>query len=147
KSRLIYAVSYTSDRLRMPPKGRLADAQIADLKSWIRAGGVWPETKTSADADGSNGLFTDEQKQFWAFQPIRDPSPPRVREVDWVRSPIDRFILTKLEERGLRPARPADKHTLLRRVTFDLTGLPPTPNEIDDYLRDTSPDAFEKVID
>jgi hypothetical protein len=148
KSLLIRAVRYESDELRMPPKGRLADSQIADLEAWVNAGAVWPDVPVAQANPPTPGRpFTDEQKRFWAFQPMRAPPIPAVRDRDWVRSPVDAFVLAKLEENGLRPARPADKYVLLRRVTFDLTGLPPTPGEIESFLRDDSPNAFEKVID
>jgi cytochrome c553 len=95
----------------------------------------------------SAARFTPEQKAFWSFQPIRDPRPPAVQATGWPTSPLDRFILAKLQEKGLAPAPRADRRTLIRRVTFDLTGLPPTPAEIDAFLADESPEAFAKVVD
>src|SRR4029079_11605105 len=92
-------------------------------------------------------VFTKADRGFWSFRPPADPTPPAVREGSWGRSPIDRFILAKLEEKGLRPAPAADRRTLLRRATFDLVGLPPTPAEIAAFLADESPDAFAKVVD
>jgi mono/diheme cytochrome c family protein len=146
-SRLIQAVRHQGD-LKMPPTGRLKDSEISDLQAWVKSGAVWPDAKAAKSDPRKRGqLFTDEQKRFWAFQPMRDHSTPQVRNAGWVRSPIDAFILAKLEEKGLRPTKPADKYTLLRRVTFDLTGLPPTPAEIEDFIRDESPAAFEKVVD
>ena len=91
--------------------------------------------------------FTPEQKSFWAFQSVKDPAVPKVKDSAWVKNPVDAFILAKLEEKGLKPAQPAQKTTLLRRATFDLTGLPPTEREISDFLADQSPKAFEKVVD
>jgi cytochrome c553 len=146
KSRLIQAVRYTDADLKMPPKGRLKDSEIADLEAWVKGGAIWPEAAAAAKPRAGE-LFTEEQKRFWAFQPVKDPPVPHVRAAEWVRSPIDAFILAKLEAKGLRPAAPADKYTLLRRVTFDLTGLPPTPAEIDAFVHDDSPTAFEKVVD
>jgi hypothetical protein len=148
KSRLIQAVRYTSDDLKMPPEGRLRDSEISDLEVWVKAGAVWPEAG-SATTDRPTGgyLFSDEQRRFWAFQPMQDPPVPAVRNTAWVRSPIDSFVLARLEAAGLTPAKPADKYQLLRRVTFDLTGLPPTPGEIDSFLTDGSPGAFERVVD
>jgi len=147
KSRLIQAVHYEGD-LKMPPTGRLKDSEIAELEAWIKAGAVWPDTNAAkGDPPKGGRLFTEEQKRFWAFQPVRDHSPPPVGDAGWGRSPIDAFILARLEEKGLRPAKPADKYTLLRRVTFDLTGLPPTPTEIEAFIQDDSPTAFEKVVD
>lgn len=91
-------------------------------------------------------VFTAEERNYWAYQPVRDPAPPTVVDANWGRSPIDRFVLSELEQRQLRPAPPADRRTLLRRVTFDLTGLPPTPEEVAAFLADDSPQAYEKVV-
>jgi mono/diheme cytochrome c family protein len=148
KSRLIQAVRYKGD-LKMPPKGRLTDTEITDLETWVKDGAVWPDAKVAAKSEASKPgpLFTDEQRRFWAFQPMRDVTPPAVHDANWVHSHIDAYILAKLEEKGLRPAKPADKYALLRRVTFDLTGLPPTLDEIDSFIQDDSPDAFARVVD
>jgi len=91
--------------------------------------------------------FTERQRDFWSFQKIKPQSPPAVKNTKWVRTPIDRFILAKLEAKGLHPNPPADKATLLRRASFDLIGLPPTPEEVAAFLADNSPQAFEKVVD
>ena len=148
KSRLIEAVRYKDVDLQMPPKGRLADAEIAVLEAWVKNGAVWPNVETTKiDRPKPGQLFTPEQKHFWAFQPMKDSPAPAVRDIGWVHSPIDAFILAKLEAKNLAPAGPADKYTLLRRVTFDLTGLPPTVDEIENFIKDHSPNAFEKVID
>ena len=95
----------------------------------------------------SKATFTKEQKAFWAFQPVKPVPLPRVKDEGWVKSPVDRFILARLEAAGLTPTAPADRRTLLRRVTYDLTGLPPTPEEVDAFLKDNSPEAFAKVVD
>ena len=92
-------------------------------------------------------MSIEEGREFWSFKPVASPSLPEVQRRDWVRTPIDAFVLAQLEARGLEPAPPADKRTLIRRVTFDLTGLPPTPEEVDAFLADESPDAFEKVVE
>jgi mono/diheme cytochrome c family protein len=147
KSLLVKGVRFKDDDLKMPPKGRLRDSEIADLEAWVKAGAVWPETGAAAEKPKAGQLFTDEQKRFWAFQPVADPPVPAVRNTEWVRSPIDAFLLAKLEAKGLRPSKPADKYALLRRVTFDLTGLPPTTDEIDAFIKDHSPGAFETVVD
>ena len=97
----------------------------------------------AASAQQASGSASD----WWAYQPLSRPAPPAVKDTGWVRSPIDAFILAGLEQRGLRPAPAADRNTLLRRITYDLTGLPPTQDEIDAFLADTSPDAYEKVVD
>jgi hypothetical protein len=95
----------------------------------------------------SKARFTAEQKAFWAFGPVKKHAPPAVKDPGWATSPLDRFILARLEAKGLKPAPPADRRTLLRRVTLDLTGLPPTPAEMDAFLADRSPSAFAKVVD
>ena len=147
-SRLAKVVGY-EDSLKMPPMGKLKQEQIESLNNWIKMGAPWPGAKEAGAVlpPAPKKEFTAEQKAFWAFQPVRNPAPPAVKDTKWVQSPIDRFILTKLEERGIRPAPPADKATLLRRATFDLTGLPPTEKELEAFLADRSPDAFAKVVD
>jgi mono/diheme cytochrome c family protein len=138
-SLLIQAVRHKGD-LKMPPmKPQLSQLQITDLVEWVRRGAPWPETSALPK-------LADTTKH-WAFQPVSDPAPPRVKDASWVRTSIDRFILAKLEERSLTPSPTADKRTLIRRVTFDLTGLPPTPEEIDAFLNDNSPGAFATVVD
>ena len=132
ESALIRAIRYADEDLQMPPKGKLPAAEVAALERWVRDGAVWPGA-TAPPKQTGGPLFTPEQKAYWAFQPVRDPAPPVVADRDWVRNPIDAFILEKLEAKGLRPAPPADRRTLLRRLTFALTGLPPTPNEIDAF--------------
>jgi len=142
-SRLIQVLRYQG-AVKMPPMGKLPDAQIADIEAWVKLGATWSETAAPVVAAGR---FSAEQRAFWAFQPVKDPPVPAVKNGAWPKSPIDNFILAKLEEKGITPAPPADKLTLLRRATFDLTGLPPTPKEIDDFLSDRTPDAFAKIVD
>jgi hypothetical protein len=144
-SLLVQAVRYT-DALRMPPRGKLNDRQVAVLSRWVKAGLPWPDAFNTA---ASSGRFTisEEQRRWWSFQPVRDVRPPAVRDVSWPRGDIDRFILARLEQRGLSPAPPVDRRTLLRRVTFDLTGLPPTPQEVVAFVNDRSPDAYARVVD
>jgi hypothetical protein len=139
-SLLIKAIRYADPGLQMPPKDRLSPQQVADLEAWVKRGAPAPHTLAAGGPAAPAG-------KHWAFQPPHDPPLPAVRQAAWVRNPIDRFILAKLEEKGLHPAPPADKPTLLRRVTYDLTGLPPTPEEMDAFLRDGSADAFAKVVD
>ncbi|HKI21435.1 MAG TPA: PSD1 and planctomycete cytochrome C domain-containing protein, partial [Isosphaeraceae bacterium] len=146
ESRLIQAVRYAGD-LKMPPKGRLSDAEAAELTEWVRTGAVWPESRTASRTDSPASRTTEGPAAFWAFQVPRDPSPPEVKAVDWPRSPLDRFILAALERKRLAPASPAGKRTLIRRATFDLTGLPPTPEEVESFLADGSPKAFARVVD
>ncbi len=148
-SRLIDAVNYQSDN-KMPPTGKLKDEQIADLTAWVKMGAPWQDVSGPAvlapQAPGKY-VFSPEQRAFWAFQPVRNYPVPTVRSKTWVKDPIDAFILARLEEKGLKPSRPADKLALLRRATFDLIGLSPTPEEVDAFLNDTFPSAFAKVVD
>ena len=99
------------------------------------------------DSPAPVGMSIEEGREFWSFKPVANPPVPDVRNPSWVRTPIDAFVLAKLEANGLQPAPPADKRTLIRRVTFDLVGLPPTPSEVEAFLADESPDAFQKVVD
>jgi hypothetical protein len=149
-SLIVRAVKYTDDNLKMPPKGKLPDAEIADLVTWVKDGAPWPKDNapTNPERKPTGPLFTAEQKAFWAFQPVRAPRVPEPqKQTREIRNDIDRFILDKLETAGLSPAPRADRRTLIRRVTFDLSGLPPTPEEVDAFLKDTSANAWEKVID
>jgi hypothetical protein len=148
QSRLYQAISYT-ERIKMPPPGKLAEHEIADLQAWIDMGAPWPaETRpAAAPITLSESKRIEEGRKHWAFQPVRDYAPPQVKNEAWVKTPIDRFILAKLEEKGIRPATPATKLTLLRRVTYDLTGLPPTAKEIAAFLADKAPDAYARVVD
>jgi cytochrome c553 len=147
KSRLIQAVRHEGE-MHMPPKSKLTDRAIADLTAWIQRGAPWPAAPAASDGIRSPGQpISAADRAFWAFRPIADPPVPAVNDRAWPRKSLDHFILARLEARGLHPVRPADKHALLRRATFDLTGLPPTPEELDAFLRDTSADAFARVVD
>ncbi len=148
KSRLLEAVRYGNEALRMPPKRKLSDEQLAVLAAWVKAGAPWPETVAARPAAPEAGLkVTDKDRAFWSFRPVKQTRPPSVRDADWPRSTVDPFILARLEAIGLRPSAPADRRALLRRLSFDLTGLPPAPEEIDAFLADESPDAYRKVVD
>lgn len=138
ESLLIQAIRRQEDVSAMPPgKDKiLRPDQVEDFAAWVKAGAVWPEGSPKFRAT-----------KHWAFEPPRPVPPPSVRETAWVRNPIDAFILARQEAKGVRHAPSADRLTLIRRATFDLTGLPPTPDEIDRYLNDPSSDAFEKVVD
>src|SRR5262245_48132752 len=137
KSLLIRAVRHADGVAAMPPKKTLAERDVADLARWVKAGAVYPAATNVARADDKH----------WAFVPPADPPLPVVKDADWVKSPIDGFILAGLEARGLRPAAAADRRTLIRRVTFDLTGLPPSPDDVEAYVSDNSPEAFIRVVD
>jgi len=146
KSPLIRAVRYTDEDLQMPPKLKLPDAVIADLVEWVKRGAVWPEDKgAQAVSVGGEMQFSDAMKSHWSFQPIKKPAVPTPKNAESARNEIDRFILSKLDAAKLQPSPIADKRTLVRRVTFDLIGLPPSPEEVAAFEADTSPDAFSKV--
>jgi hypothetical protein len=147
-SRLIEVIRYDGD-VQMPPRRKLDEAEISILTRWAQSGAEWPESaaEAPAPAPAATRVITAEERAFWSFRPIQDPPPPAVADASWPRSSLDRFILAGLEAKGLRPVAPADKRTLIRRATFDLTGLPPTPEEVDAFLHDESPDAFERVVD
>ncbi len=142
--------SLRHETYEMPPKGKLPDAVIADFVEWVRRGA--PDPRTTATQGKLKPVDWDAAAKHWAFNPVTQPMPPEIqpaddREANWTSSPIDRFVLTKLRQEGFHPAPQADKRTLIRRATFDLTGLPPTPQEVNEFLADNSPDAFAKVID
>ncbi|HVW37467.1 MAG TPA: DUF1549 domain-containing protein, partial [Pirellulales bacterium] len=150
QSLLVKAVRYNNPDLQMPPKAKLSAAEIADLEAWVKLGA--PDPRQAPAAPPKKKTFDVSAAQsFWSFQPLTNPAAPQVDDqvagADWARNDIDRFILAKLAEHKLRPLADADKRTLLRRATFDLTGLPPTPEEIDAFLADTSPEAFSKVVE
>jgi hypothetical protein len=148
KSLLIGAIKHQS--YEMPPTGRLPAAVIADFVKWVEMGAPDPRDSAPAAAPTPRRTafaITAEDRRHWAFQPLDHATPPSVGEAAWVRSDIDRFVLAGIERAGFRPAPEADKPTLLRRVTFTLTGLPPTPEEIAAFLADDRPDAFDHVVD
>lgn len=148
ESLLITAIRH-EDGYEMPPDDKLDGADIDLLVRWIKEGAAWPQGMTLGKVGPQlrGGRITDAEKAFWSFQPIRDPAPPEDDTDKWSLNDLDRFVLSRLKNSKLSPRSPADKRTLLRRATFDLTGLPPTPGEIEAFLDDTSPDAFAKVID
>src|SRR5579871_4611854 len=141
-SHLIVAVAGGNDDIpAMPPKGRrLSEQEVSLLRSWIDSGAPLPANEAAADTKKT-------ASKHWAFQPIRRPAEPSVKNVSWYRNNIDRFILARLEKEGITPAPEADRVTLLRRVSLDLIGLPPSPREIDDFLSDKRPDAYERVVE
>ena len=138
ESLLIRAIGHGDEKLLMPPTGKLTDAEIAALTRWVALGAPW-------------GAVADEEPAeshiYWSFAAPVEPETPQVENIEWVRSPIDAFVLAGLEEKGLEAAAPADKRTLIRRATFDLIGLPPTLDEIRAFLDDDSPEAFANVVD
>jgi mono/diheme cytochrome c family protein len=148
KSNLLRRVTQTELKKRMPIEGmHLTDAEVADLTAWIKDGAAWPAVRVPASLGRPKAEYGSLRRQHWAWQPLSEPRPPAVRDAQWPRSDLDRFVLAKLESKKLLPVADADKRTLIRRVAFDLTGLPPTPSEVDAFLKDDSPQAFEKVAD
>jgi mono/diheme cytochrome c family protein len=149
-SLLVRAVRH-GDVVEMPPKTKLPPREIADLTAWISAGAKWPNTiaptQPATTADDEPRPLTDDDRNYWAFQTPVEPVMPAVKDTTWPRGTLDHFVLAGLEAHGLAPAAPADKRTLLRRVTFDLTGLPPSMAEIDAFLADERPDALASVVD
>ena len=145
ESLLLRAISYEDEDLEMPPEGKLPDALIADLVRWVAMGVPWPDEQVREVRPKDPRSLPGAD--HWAFKPRTRPLPPAVKNETWVQSPIDRFILARLERHGLALAARADRRTLIRRATFDLVGLPPTPKEVEAFLRDDSPRAFAKVID
>ena len=149
ESPLIKAVRYV-DEPKMPPKEKLNDRQIEILSRWVALGLPWPDAKSESPVpakEQAGPKYSEDQRRFWSFQPVKPVSDRDAASSGTSGSPIDHFILKALTERGLKPAPPTDKRTLIRRATFDLIGLPPTPEEVSAFLADDSPDAFAKVVD
>ncbi|GIW79335.1 MAG: hypothetical protein KatS3mg105_1142 [Gemmatales bacterium] len=145
KSLLIEAINYR--KFEMPPRGKLAKKDIDALTEWVRQGAFWPK-EAEPTVDVANEFDWKKRKEeHWSWQPIANVSPPIVKRQNWVRHPIDRFILARLEEKQLTPAPEADRRTLIRRLYFDLVGLPPTPDEVEAFVRDESPKAYERLVD
>jgi hypothetical protein len=160
RSLLISAINH-DEFLKMPPKEKLSTKQVVDFTRWVEMGAPWPKSSEAGtdvesgvksgvgrpSVDPAGPLFSEEQKLYWAFQPIRFHGLPPVQDAAWPQSAIDHFILAQLENAGLAPAPRADKRTLIRRVTFDLIGLPPTQQEVQAFLADDSPLAFQRLVD
>jgi len=144
-SLLLRALRYTDNEIQMPPDGKLDASVIADFESWIKMGA--PDPRHSDAPAPTTAALSVESSDWWSFQPLSNPTPPDVKNAAWVSNPIDAFLLSKLESQNLSPAPAADKRTLLRRATFDLTGLPPAPAELSAFLADESSDAFARVVD
>ena len=140
ESELLRRVTTTEPAKRMPPTGpALTTAEVATLRRWIDAGAAWP--------DAARGAVLPAAAAHWAFRPPRRSPLPRVRQAKWVLNPLDAFILAKLEAKGLKPSPVADRGTLIRRLSLDLLGLPPSPEEVDAFLSDHAPGAYERLVD
>ena len=147
-SRLIRALRWKDDKFQMPPKKALGPEQVALFEQWVKMGAPDPREGPAGPAPVSPPAINfEEGRKFWSFQPVQDPPVPAVKNATWPANAIDRFVLVKLEEKGFSPAPAADKRALIRRATYDLTGLPPTPQQVEAFVADTSSDAFDKVID
>lgn len=143
KSTLVHVVRYDG-KIKMPPGGKLKPAEIAVLAAWVKMGAPWPQAVAKNVTDYHAPAAS---KRWWSFRPVKRPALPNVKNAAWAKSPLDRFVLAKLEDAGLSPAPPADKRTLIRRAYFDLIGLPPTPAQVAAFVSDKRPDAFARVVD
>jgi len=148
ESLLIQAVSHTHDELKMPPGDKLPEPAVSILRQWVGLGAPWPVDTANRTAPGrvSTAIAAD-QPAHWAFQPVRRSVPPSVKDRRWVRSPVDGFVLARLEAAGLTPSPPADKRTLIRRATIDLWGIPPAADDVEAFEADPAPDAFAHLVD
>jgi hypothetical protein len=147
QSRLVKLIRH-DDEPRMPAQApKLAAAQIDLIAAWIDLGAPYDGSLTGKAVANKAMTVTDEDRQFWSFVPLQKVQPPAVTNPRWAHSPVDAFILAKLEAKGIKPNPPADRRTLIRRASFNVTGLPPTPEEVEAFVNDTSCDAYEKVID
>jgi len=148
KSLLLLRVTHKDPKRRMPQEGRpLAKEQVADLTAWIKSGAAWPTLRVPVSLGKPKPEYEKIKKEHWALLPLNNPKVPAVRDTAWPKDPIDRFILARLEAERLEPVGDANKVALIRRVTFDLTGLPPTLVEIDSFLKDGSVDVYGKLVD
>jgi hypothetical protein len=152
KSLLIQAVRYSHEDLQMPPKEPLTKAQIAAFEQWVKMGAPDPRvggaaTATVAATQSAPSYDFAKAKEFWSFKPVKMPTIPAVRNTASCVNDVDRFLLAKMEEKGLTPVAPAERQALIRRVTYDLTGLPPTPQDVEAFLADASPNAFANVVE
>ena len=149
-SRLIAVVEYTGE-IKMPEDMKLADEDIAALRQWVSMGAPWPEDNSVVPGEINELDFptfiAKTRREHWAFQPVRKPEPAKVDDAGWVYNPVDTFVRARLDAAGLRPSPEADRRTLIRRLAFDLTGLPPTAEEVRAFVEDDAPDAYEKLVE
>lgn len=148
KSRLIEAIKWTDPDLRMPPKKQLTSQQIQWLETWVKLGAPDPRESNAGTASKAKlGMDLESGRKWWAFQPVKELTPPAVKDKVWVQRKIDPFILAQLERAGMKPSPPADKRTLIRRAYLDLTGLRPTFQEVEAFAKSDSPHAYAQLID
>lgn len=146
-SLLIQAVRYQDEQLRMPPEHPLPPEEVAILEKWIADGAVWPQVEVPRDASNVVQYYDELRAEHWAWQPLRESKPPDVSQSGWPRTDVDRFVLAKLESEGLAPVGDSDRTTLARRLAYDLTGLPPSPDEVAQFTASEAPDAVEQLVD
>jgi len=149
KSLIITAV-HQNTALKMPKGGKLTPQEVADLTQWVKTGAVWPKSAPGTVFSPSlkTGVITDKQRAFWSFQPLKVVAISEVKDSSrWAKTPIDKFILAKMLDAGIKPSAQADRRTLIRRATYDLTGLPPTQEEVEAFEKDKSPKAWENLVD
>ncbi len=130
----------------MPPGGGLPKAATRTLEEWIRMGAPWPEERISSESEAGGFDLAQRKRAHWAWQPVHQADPPQVKKRRWPLNPVDRFVLAELEEHGMLPAPTADRRTLIRRLSYDLTGMPPTPDETAHFVQDDDPDAYQKLV-
>ncbi len=147
ESELLKAISYDPEGYQMPPTGKLPAETIARITEWVRMGAPWPEEKVADKLGPTSADEFAKRSSYWSFQPLKRVAPPVVKDAAWSRTPIDRFVLSRLEQAELKPAAETDRRTWLRRATFYATGLPPSLEEISAFISDESPDAYERVVD
>ena len=151
QSRIVEAVLYKNEDMAMPPKGKLSEEQIALMRQWVEMGAPWPgsDNEVVAEAVNNNEPYDWEKfrNEHWSFKKIQSPNPPQIKDDSWSKTPIDKFIFSRLKENGLAPNENAPQRTLIRRAYLNLIGIPPTPSQVNDFLNDKSPEAFTKVID
>lgn len=146
ESLLVEAINFES--FEMPPEQKLSDKEIATLTRWVNAGAYWPENAGFVIKQRNNEtFFTEADRNFWVFQPVKQPQVPQIKVQDWSKNPVDAFVYDRLKKEGLTPAGEADRTTLIRRAYFDLIGLPPTVEQINAFVNDPSPDAWSRLID
>ena len=147
---ILYVTGMNEDEIIMPPRGRrLTDEQVGLLRTWIDQGARWNEAARSekARSEAAASDKTIDTREHWAFRPVARPPVPQLKDAAWVRNPIDAFVLSRLESSGMKPAHEADRPTLIRRLYLDLLGLTPAPDEVDAFVSDTRPDAYERLVD
>ncbi|MCE9527400.1 MAG: DUF1549 domain-containing protein, partial [Planctomycetales bacterium] len=146
KSQLVKAIHHLGD-IKMPPEKKLTDTEIADISKWVEMGLPWPKSAESAKPLSLEQRAVEARRTMWSLQRVHRPTIPTVSKADWLNTPVDAFILTKLDAAKLSPSPEVDRRTLIRRTSFDLLGLPPTPEEVTQFVNDASPDAYEKLTD